>query len=46
MIGALQAGWEEIVGVEQDSGYCKIAEARIMAEKAKPQQLSLVGAYA
>ena len=42
----MQSGWDEIVGVEKDEGYCKIAEARIMAEKAKPQQLSLVGAYA
>ena len=46
IIGAMQSGWDEIVGVEKDEGYCKIAEARIMAEKAKPQQLSLVGAYA
>ncbi len=29
MIGALLAGWDEVVGVEQDAVYCKIAEARI-----------------
>jgi DNA modification methylase/site-specific DNA-adenine methylase len=29
MIGALQAGWDEVIGVEQDAHYCKIAEKRI-----------------
>ena len=29
MIGALLAGWDEVVGVEQDAAYCKIAETRI-----------------
>jgi len=29
MIGALQAGWDEIVGVEQDAHYCDIARARM-----------------
>jgi hypothetical protein len=29
MIGAEQAGWEEIVGVEQNAGYCRIARARL-----------------
>lgn len=31
MIGALRAGWDEVVGIEQDTeqGYCRIAEARI-----------------
>jgi hypothetical protein len=29
MIGAQQAGWDEIVGIEQDAGYCEIAEARV-----------------
>lgn len=31
MIGALQAGWDEVVGVESDTdhGYCAIAEARV-----------------
>lgn len=29
MIGAMKAGWDEIVGVEQDAHYCQIAEARV-----------------
>jgi site-specific DNA-methyltransferase (adenine-specific) len=29
VIGALQAGWDEVVGVEQSKEYCEIAEARI-----------------
>ena len=29
MIGAMLAGWEEIVGVEMDAEYVKIAEARL-----------------
>ncbi|KKL83269.1 hypothetical protein LCGC14_1976460, partial [marine sediment metagenome] len=29
MIGAMQAGWDEVVGVEQDSGYSKIARCRL-----------------
>jgi len=29
MIGALQAGWDEIVGIEQDAGYCEIGRARL-----------------
>lgn len=31
MIGALKAGWDEVIGIEQDTeqGYCQIAEARI-----------------
>lgn len=29
MIGCLHAGWDEVVGVEMDAGYCKIAEARL-----------------
>lgn len=39
MIGAIQAGWDEVTGIEIDSDYCKIAEARIKywakQEKAK-----------
>ena len=27
-IGAHLAGWEEVVGIEQDEGYCKIGDAR------------------
>jgi hypothetical protein len=29
MIGAMQAGWDEIVGIEQDSDYCEIAKLRL-----------------
>lgn len=29
MIGALQAGWDEVVGVEQDAHYCDITRARL-----------------
>lgn len=29
MIGAMQAGWDEIVGIEQSQEYCEIAEARL-----------------
>jgi site-specific DNA-methyltransferase (adenine-specific) len=29
MIGAYQAGWEEIVGIELEAEYCKIAKARL-----------------
>ncbi len=30
MIGAMLAGWEEIIGIEMDAEYCKIAEARLV----------------
>ena len=29
MIGALLAGWDEIVGIEQDAHYCKISKLRL-----------------
>jgi len=29
MIGAMMAGWEEVVGVELSEEYCKIAESRM-----------------
>ena len=29
MIGAMLAGWEEIIGIEMDAEYCRIAEARL-----------------
>ena len=29
IIGAMQARWDEIVGIEMDEGYCKIAQSRI-----------------
>lgn len=36
MIGAMQAGWEEIVGIEMEPEYVEIAQARI-AHHAKPE---------
>jgi site-specific DNA-methyltransferase (adenine-specific) len=36
MIGALQAGWDEVVGIEQDAHYCAIARARIAHVQAQP----------
>lgn len=33
MIGAIQAGWDEVIGIEMDSEYCKIAEARLNHHK-------------
>lgn len=29
MIGALKAGWSEVIGIEIDANYCEISEARI-----------------
>jgi hypothetical protein len=29
MIGAMKAGWDEIVGIEQDAHYCEIAKRRL-----------------
>ena len=29
VIGALQAGWDEVVGVEKEKEYCEISETRI-----------------
>lgn len=29
MIGALRAGWAEVVGIERDEAYCEIARARL-----------------
>lgn len=37
VIGGYKAGWDEVVGVEQDAEYCKIAEARI-AHWISPQE--------
>jgi hypothetical protein len=51
MVGALQSGWDEVVGIEQDVHYCEIARARIAHAEAqpnlfepKPEQLEFVGA--
>ena len=32
VIGALRAGWDEVVAVDQDEDYCEIARARIYAD--------------
>lgn len=32
IIGALRAGWDEVVGVEQDAEYVRIAKARIVGD--------------
>jgi len=45
MIGAMQAGWEEVVGIEMDPEYVKISEARIkheLAQVKQPQEQELV----
>lgn len=44
MIGSLQAGWDEIVGVEQDDDYCDIARSRIDYWSKIPQQSRLFAA--
>lgn len=33
MIGCLQAGWDEVIGVEKDSKYCEIARYRLEYRK-------------
>lgn len=30
MIGAMEAGWDEIVGIEQDAVYCETAKNRLL----------------
>ena len=32
IIGALRAGWDDVLGVDQDADYCEIASARIYAD--------------
>ena len=48
IIGALRAGWDEVVGIELDADYCAIGVARIKywqaviaEERAAPQQAGL-----
>jgi site-specific DNA-methyltransferase (adenine-specific) len=36
IIGALQAGWDEVIGIEQDAHYCEIAAARTANAQAQP----------
>ena len=47
MIGALQAGWDEVTGIEREAEYAAIAEARLShwidtgrEETKKPAQIS------
>jgi hypothetical protein len=34
LIGAIQAGWDDVVGIEMNAHYCEIAEARLKFAKA------------
>jgi site-specific DNA-methyltransferase (adenine-specific) len=38
MIGCLQAGWDEAVGIEMDKEYCNIAEKRLKFHTEKGEQ--------
>lgn len=38
MIASVLAGWEEVIGIEQDPEYCKIAEARLKYWTKKQEQ--------
>jgi site-specific DNA-methyltransferase (adenine-specific) len=38
MIGAMQAGWDEIVGIEQDFQYCEIAKRRVNYWRSLPPE--------
>jgi len=42
MIGALLAGWEEIVGIEMETEYVEIAEARLVYWASRPIQRELL----
>jgi len=42
MIGAHLAGWEEIVGIENEVEYVEIARARLTYWTTRPEQLMLV----
>jgi DNA modification methylase len=41
-IGAILAGWEEVIGIELSQDYCAIAEARLAYWSAQPQQRKLL----
>jgi site-specific DNA-methyltransferase (adenine-specific) len=41
VIGCLLAGWDEVVGIEIDSGYCEIARARIAHHMKPPAQVAI-----
>ncbi|MDD5589107.1 MAG: DNA methyltransferase [Candidatus Nanoarchaeia archaeon] len=38
IIGAILAGWEEVIGVEKEKDYCEIAEARLKYWSQKKQE--------
>ena len=40
MLGAIRAGWTEVIGIDIVPEYCEIAEARLTA--AQPVQMELV----
>lgn len=40
-IGAGLAGWEEIVGIDNDEDYCKVGDARMKYWMASPEQIGL-----
>lgn len=40
MIGAMRAGWDEIVGVEREADYCEIARARLARWSEVPAKMS------
>jgi DNA modification methylase len=40
MIGALRAGWDEIVGIEREADYCEIARARLARWSEVPAKMS------
>ena len=42
MIGAHQAGWEDVTGIEREAEYVEIAEARWAHWTAQPKQLELI----
>ena len=43
MIGAMQAGWEEIVGIELSEEYCEIGRARLAYWRVQGQQVRMEG---
>lgn len=42
MIGAGLAGWDVIIGVDTDKGYCEIGDSRMAYWMAKPEQIPLM----
>ena len=42
MIGALLAGWESVIGIEMETEYVEIAEARLAHWASKPVQKELL----